>query len=109
MDWGKQGSAHTMVEVIYLLLTSLTFQHASAPHPYPCPQNDKRCPRVIDSNYSQKTFLMHRLPILLIKKEVIESRIFIHGGYVNSALCVEGARIISVLQKNPACVIPLSL
>lgn len=64
---------------------------------------------VIDSNYSQKTFLMHRLPILLIKKEVIESRVFIRGGYVNSALCVEGARIISVLQKNPACVIPLSL
>lgn len=52
---------------------------------------------------------MHRLPILLIKKEVIESRVFIRGGYVNSALCVEGARIISVLQKNPACVIPLSL
>lgn len=29
--------------------------------------------RVIDSNYSQKTFLMHTLPILLIKKEVIDS------------------------------------
>lgn len=54
---------------------------------------------VIDSNYSQKTFLMHTLPILLIKKEVIENCVFICGGYVNSALCVQGARVISVLKR----------